>query len=225
MGQAAKPTKIEINNETVAVWEGDQVVWVENTPRMAQALFGQQCTPSGVLPMAVRWIGPAARVWVWERPPIKQAVLYSGIVHAVQMPWTVMVVDTAAGEVRAFARPGPIGSEEDVLHHLPLPGINKEGRLPILRMRTGHPAEQMLAKALELFQNQQWLGEVSMDWQPPELRQGSVPDMLEAWSKAGPLDVVEWGWVPRITLGELTHTNVEFPSTVREVLEQAVRRV
>jgi hypothetical protein len=227
MGRQPKkpePCKIEINSETVAVWEGDQLQWVESSPVVAQSLFGHRCSPNRLLPMAVRWVGPGGRVWVWERPPQPQSVVYDGLSYAVCLPWTVMVVDTINGEVSVFARPGPLHSMDDELFALPLPGINQSGRLPIVRMQVGYPAETILARALELFQAQRWLGKVPDDWRPAELRVGGEIDMLTTWQKAGPLDVVDWGWVPRTTLNQLVSTEDESPSTVRALMEKAVRR-
>lgn len=178
--------------------------------------------------MAVRWIGPGGRIWVWERPPSKLKCLYNDKSYKVQLPWVVFVVDVVDGGVWAFARPGPIGSLEDQLYHLPLPGISKEGKLPVVRIKVGYSAEVIIQQAMQRFQEQFWAGEVPLDWQPEEIRTGDTTKMLTTWSEGDAVDVVNWGWIPRLTLGELANRHDASGrascESLREFLEQAIRQ-
>lgn len=221
--------RIELTSTTVSVWEDDELVWSADANQAAQGLFGQKHTPRGLILPAVRWIGPGSRLWVFERPPGYHKVLlaeHPDSVFKVIFPWQVYAVDMKTGDFWVFARPSPIGSLEDMLFQMPLPGINDQGRVPIPGLPMGFSTDEMVQMAINQLTGMTWMGSIKEERMPPEIQADTPADMFANWSKEkDKLTVVGWGWKPRLTVQEFIDavSSGMQPTNLKQLFEEAVR--
>lgn len=198
-----------------------------STQQVAQGLMGQANAPVALLAPAVRWIGPAGRVWCWERPPRPHSVHYmpergGKELLKVWLPWTVEILDTEAGTLQVFTRNSPLASIGDGLCHLPLPGIGPDGQIPIPKLKTGESADVQIVRAKKAFDQATWIGGLPQERVPASIQGQSPLETLNKWSTLTLLGATGTDWSLYKTFEEFIRPLDKLPKlNLKQLLEKA----
>lgn len=120
---------------------GRQATVPASTEKMHRLL--QMSARSGILPPVVRWISPAGRGVLFERPPSEVTINYFGVKQdaiddkktnqqfTLQLPWMLYAIlfdpKFRPAKIRMYAMRSSIQSPMDPLEMLPLPNIYSTG--------------------------------------------------------------------------------------------------
>jgi hypothetical protein len=193
--------------------------------QVARQLLGLPRPPNGILPAAVRWIGPGGRRWLLERPGRRLRVDDgTGESHEILLPFTLLLVDLDTNRFRCWCRPRQLSSLDDEIYHLPLPASYHDPGVTLPRVSADSAVDQILNAALAQFDSIAWGRYAADSATHPEALSGwdVGPELLLAWAALDAVSIMEAGWRSAGTLSEMLAQQAAPPATgsVFELLEQ-----
>jgi hypothetical protein len=195
----------------------------------ARRLFGLANAPSGLLPPAVRWVGPRGRHWLLELPGQRLLVRAGDAEYSVLLPFTLLLADFKSGAVRCWCRPRQLWSLDDDVFHLPLPALGPDAVAP-LTVSALHSVDEALNQLVASVADAGWgvpLGSdgYRRDCLPSDFEGLDGTDVLWAWSGMDAVQLRDVSWRRAGVLSELVArgTEVTAPRSTYDLFHQAAR--
>lgn len=195
----------------------------------ARRLFGLANAPSGLLPPAVRWVGPRGRHWLLELPGRRLLVRAGNSEYSVLLPFTLLLADFKSGAVRCWCRPRQLWSLNDDVFHLPLPALGPDAVAP-LTVSALSSVDEALNFLVAGFADAGWgvpLGSdgYRRDCLPADFEGLDGTDVLQVWAEMDAVRLREVAWRNAGVLSELVArgTEVTPPTSTYDLFHQAAR--